>query len=161
MARSSEASFLVRLCRPIRGPSPNALFSVQCADLITLKEIKCNTSTRVINYDCITLRQNSVRFRTWLHRCEGTQCRYQFPIPLVVSNETTCCNNQEYHLLTFVEMQRNIIPFGKGNDTAVPHTYDGDQMQHHTLNATRDQSGFASRRASFNSRKVAALFIMG
>jgi hypothetical protein len=34
-------------------------------------------------------------------------------------------------------------------------------MQHHTFDATRDQSGFASRCASFNSRKVAALFVMG
>lgn len=41
-------------------------------------------------------------------------------------------------------MQRNIIPFGKGNGTAVPNTYDGVQMQHHTLDATIDQSDFAS-----------------
>ena len=115
----------------------------------------------------VTLRPNSVHVRTWLHRCEGTHCRYlqttnhQFPIPLVVSNETTCCDNQEYHLLIFVEMQCNIIPFGKGNGTAVLHTYDADQMQHHTFDATRDQIGFASSCASFNSRKVAALFIMG
>jgi len=128
-----------------------------------MKEITCNISARVKNYNCITLRQNSVHFRKWLHRCEGTHCRYlqgrnhQFPKPLVVSNETTCCNNEEYHLLIFVEMERNM----KDNGTAVSHTYDGVQMQHHTLDATRDQSGFASRRASFNSRKVAALFIMG
>lgn len=44
--------------------------------------------------------------------------------------------------------------------TAVPHTYDGVQMQHHTFDATRDPSGFALRRANFNKR-VAELFIIG
>ena len=49
----------------------------------------------------------------------------------------------------------------KSKGTAVPHAYDGVQMLHHSFDATRNQSGLASRRASFSSRKDAALFITG
>jgi hypothetical protein len=58
-------------------------------------------------------------------------------------------------------MHCNITLVAKSNGTAVPHTYDDVQMQHHTFDATQDQNGFVSTRASFNSRKVAALSIMG
>jgi hypothetical protein len=61
---------------------------------------------------------------------------HQYPTLLVVSNKTTFCNNQEYRTLIFVVTRWSIIPFGKGTGTAVPYTYDGAQMQHHTFDAT-------------------------